>query len=59
MDWCIWNGINEMIKIFIKILEVNLRNSILNNFKWDKLSKGIAKIISGPYLEQCKTLSER
>ena len=45
MDWCMWNGINEMIKIFIKILGVNLGNSILNNFKWDKLSKGIAKII--------------
>ena len=34
-----------MIKIFIKILGVNLGYSILNNFKWDKLSEGITKII--------------
>ena len=34
-----------MIKIFIKILGVNFRNSILDNYKWDKISDGMAKKI--------------
>ena len=37
MDWT-----NEMITIFIKILQFNFGNSIHDNFKWDKISKGIA-----------------
>ena len=43
-----------MITISIKILGVNFGNSILNNSKWDKISKGIAR--KHPYLEHSETL---
>ena len=41
-----------MIKISIKVLGVNVGNSILDNSKSDKKSEGIAKEI----VEQSKTL---
>ena len=39
---------SSLCKMFIKILEVNFGNSILDNSKWNKISEGIAK---NPYLE--------
>ena len=44
-----------MIKISIKVLGVNVGNSILDNSKSDKKSEGIAKEI----VEQSKTLLQR
>ena len=50
------NQTTRMVKISIKILEVNFGNSILDNTKWDEISNSVAK---NPYLEQSETLFER
>ena len=50
------NQTTRMVKISIKILEVNFGNSILDNTKWDKISNSVAKNL---YLEQSETLFER
>ena len=50
------NQTTRMVKISIKILEVNFGNSILDNTKWDEISNSVAKNL---YLEQSETLFER
>ena len=46
-----------MMKISSKIIGINFGNSILDNYKWDKISDSIAK--QNPYLEQSQTLFDR